>query len=282
MGRKQKTEKVKMLSKKKSVFSMFFVASFFAISMLASGCRTIEQSSGDHETKTNASVNTYVVTVGMEYSKFAGSCPGAGIDASRMNSLLRRYSSNVVGFASLTATKENVVSAIKDGIAKSDLFIFYYSGHGGSGRFEDTGVEEEDGKDEFYCLYDTYLRDNEMWDLIKNAKCRVLIINDCCHSKTLFRQPSGITFRSCIPLSATHTESGDINMQCWSGCPDDTYSYGSATGGQFTNTLLKYFDSRKTYDYLWTEIENDTALQAYEMVQRTVIGSGFDGKPIFK
>lgn len=248
-----------------------------------SGCKDIEvQSLVDDSVKTNKSSTTYVVTVGMENSAFAGSCPGAGIDARRMTELLHAYSDNVVAFSSESAKKDAVVNAIKNGVEKAELFIFYYSGHGGSDRFWNTGLEELDGKDEYYCLYDSPLKDNEMWDMISKSKGRVLLINDCCHSQTIFRNPSGITFKKCMPLSTTHSETGCINMQCWSGCPDNTYSYGSATGGKFTNTLLKYFDSRKTYEFLWTEIENDSGLRRYEEVQRTVMGEGFSAKPIFR
>ena len=45
-----------------------------------------------------------------------------------------------------------------------------------------------------------------------------------------------------MKLSASYNVSGPINMICWSGCPDNTYSYGSSSGGQFTNTLRKYFN----------------------------------------
>lgn len=266
-------------------FGKLAVVALTAFACLFSGCKTddsVDQSLA--EVKTNKSATTYVVTVGMENSKFAGACPGAGIDAKRMTEILHAYSDNVVAFSSETAVKKDVVKAIENAVAKAELFIFFYSGHGGSDKFWDTGADEIDGKDEFYCLYDTYLRDNEMWQLISKSKGRVLLINDCCHSQSIYQVPNfrGITMKKCVPFAATHTATGTLSMQCWSGCPDNTYSYGSSTGGQFTNTLLKYFNPTKTYDYLWEEIERDSNLQRFEEVQRTVMGTGFGAKPIFR
>jgi hypothetical protein len=93
---------------------------------------------------------------------------------------------------------------------------------------------------------------------------------------------ANITFLKAIPLTATWHESGVLPMQCWSGCPDDTYSYGSSTGGQFTNTLLKYYKASMTYDELWKKIEDDKSLKAYETVQRTIMGTDFSKLPVFR
>ena len=264
-------------------FGKLAVVALTAFVCLFSGCKTDD--SVDQllaEVKTNKSATTYVVTVGMENSKFAGACPGAGIDAKRMTELLRAYSDNVVAFSSETAVKKDVVKAIENAVAKAELFIFFYSGHGGSDKFWDTGADETDGKDEYFCLYDTYLRDNEMWQLISKSKGRVLIMADMCHSQTCFMVPAKFDFRSCLPFSATHIIGGTVNMQCWSGCPDDTYSYGSSTGGQFTNTFLKYFRPELSYDELWEKIESDQALQQFEKVQRTKMGNDFGTRDVLK
>lgn len=261
----------------KSIFAVAAAAFLTAFGLC--GCKDVPETNIDIPKGSN----TWVVTVGMENSKFAGACPGAGLDASRMTKLFRSYTDHVKAFSSETATKSAVTKAMKEAAANAELFIFYYSGHGGSEPFYDTGKEETDGSDEFFCFYDTWMRDNEVWDIIKNRKGRTLIIADCCHSQTCFRNPNGIDLSKFqMVLRATTTESGPINMQCWSGCPDNTYSYGSSTGGQFTNTLLKYFNARKTYDYLWKEIESDKSLQRYEAVQRTLMGDSFTGRPVFQ
>ena len=86
------------------------------------------------------------------------------------------------------------------------------------------------------------------------------------------------------PLAFDHNlnETQPFSMLCWSGCPDDTYSYGSSSGGQFTNAIFRHFNEKLTYQELWDKIKNDKTLRAYENPQSTVIGCGFDGKEIFR
>lgn len=248
------------------------------ISSFLMGCTSLEM--GEDEPK---STNTYVVIVGMENSMFAGSCPGARIDSSRMHALLSSYTSNITLLQDKQATKKSVTTALEKSIkeAENGLVIFYYSGHGGSQRFADTDAEEVDGQDEYYCLWDTWFKDNEMWNIISQSKGRVMLINDCCHSETLFREPK-ISLKQVIPLSTSRDRETSFSLLCWSGCPDNTYSYGSSTGGQFTNALLRHFKPNKTYEYLWNEIKKDSVLREYEDPQKTEIGIGFTGKCIFR
>jgi len=253
-----------------------------ALSFCLAGCKDLNSiASSDAVSSVRSNDTTWVVTVGMENSQFAGACPGAGIDAERMTSLFRVYTPHVKAFSSQTATKAAVRSALVEAVANAELVIFYYSGHGGQQRFWDTGSDEDDGQDEYLCFYDTYMRDNEVWQIISQSKGRVFCIFDACHSEDLYRNMKPITLTGAMPLAVTHEKQGPINLLVWSGCPSDTYSYGSSSGGKMTNTLLNYFDSRKTYDYLWSEMENDSALKRYEIIQRTVMGSGFVGKPVF-
>lgn len=239
---------------------------------------------GGVDTPATSPSSTYAVVVGMEYSKFAGSCPGAEIDSVRMVNLLRQYSTNIVHLRNAAATKAAVASALKNAIEKAGedgLVIFYYSGHGGSEPFPNTGIEEIDGSDEFYCFYDTYMRDNEMWNIISKSKGRVFLLNDCCHSCTIFREAM---VKINPPLSWDHTlnEKQNFSMLCWSGCPDNTYSYGAASGGQFTNALMRHFADNKTYEELWEKIKKDKQLRVYEDPQSTILGDGFKDRRVFR
>ena len=241
---------------------------------LVCGCDKEDQ---NNTPRTNS---TYAVVVGMENSQMAGKCEGAGYDADRMYNLISKFTQNIVKFRDNAATKSNVVKALSDSIEKSGtdgLVIFSYSGHGGSDPFPDTGIEEKDGKDEYLLLWDKYLRDNEIWNIINKSRSRVLLLFDCCHSQTLMRSPS---FKVIPPLSWDHTMNDNVSfsMLCWSGCPDDKYSYGASTGGQFTNALLRHFNESKTYEQLWNDIKNDRTLRSYENPQSTTLGKGFDGK----
>lgn len=260
-----------------------------AVSLGLFVCGCIQDGGGNNNPSTDDTVvnvkttATYAVVIGMENSRFAGACPGAKLDSDRMYALISKYAQRTTLLQDSNATRAQVRTAIEDAIARSDngLFILYYSGHGGSDPFPDTGIEETDGSDEYLCLYDNYMRDNEIWGMISKCKGRVLIIADCCHSRTIYRAPK-FTLAKTLPLSATYNEQGAISMQCWSGCPDDTYSYGSNTGGQFTNSLLRHFDASLTYEELWDRIESDKILKMYEIVQRTVMGKDFRDMQMFR
>ena len=260
----------------KTILCSIITATAIMLGLL--GCKT----SGDGKPEAK-STNTYAVVVGMENSGFAGACPGAGYDADRMYKLLSSYTQNIVLFRDSNATKANVASALSKAIenANDGLVIFFYSGHDGSDPFPNTGIEETDGKDEYLCLWDTYMRDNEIWAVISQSKGRIFMMYDCCHSCSMYRHPC---FKLTPPLSWDYTlnEQQQFSMLCWSGCPDDTYSYGASSGGQFTNALLRHFNANKTYEYLWNEIKNDRLLRSYENPQSTVLGNGFTGKAIFR
>ncbi len=211
------------------------------------------------------------VIVGMEESLSAGNCPGSYKDAMVMNEIMEYYTDNIVVLTNTNATKAAVVSALTDAIAKYEFVVFYYSGHGGSQKLSTTGAEEADGQDEFLCFYDRYMLDNEVWSIISKAKGKVFLIFDCCHSETMFKTPQ-VTFKNSLRrLSASRTSS-DFAMLCWSGCPDNTVSYGSAAGGMFTRAISNYLTFSSTYREIWGKVSTDKWLLQSQSPQQTVIG----------
>ena len=149
----------------------------FALAALFSGCVSVEKAK-----------TTGIVIVGMGQSAKYGKCEGAAKDASTMAGILSKYGTPQI-LVNNQATKANVVNALKVA-SQNDLMIFFYSGHGGSDPIGDVSGEP-DKKNEYLCLYNGYLLDNEIWNIICGAKNRVLLIFDCCHSETMFRS-SGI------------------------------------------------------------------------------------------
>lgn len=129
--------------------------------------------------------------VGMEKSKRFGDCPGCEVDAKHLSALMTQmfgYKGDTL--ISEQATKAAVVSKLKEGIegtGEDGLFLFFYSGHGGQ---EYLGGKEPDGADrmdEYLCLYDSHMLDDEIWDLVCRCKGRVFLYFDACHSATMFR-----------------------------------------------------------------------------------------------
>jgi len=157
------------------------------------------------------------------------------------------------------------------------LAIIYFSGHGGSQR---GGSDEDDGCDEYICCFDEGLLDDVIWNAVCKAKGRVFLIFDCCHSETMFRSP-GIKFNV---ARRRGLKAGFVpDMLCWSGCPDDSYSYGSANGGEFTKALRKYVKSGETYAEVWKKISKDSSLAAQQEVRSTEIGDfGAKREKIFR
>ena len=229
---------------------------------------------------TPSSNDTYAIVAGVE-NGYAGKCDGCLLDAQRMKDIISPYAAKLTYLPDQKATRAAVAAALKEAV-QHELCIFFYSGHGGSTPAS-SDKTETDGYDEFLCLYDGGMLDNEVWNIIKNSNGRVFLMFDCCHSATMYRAVKPFDFRDQLrKLAATSTVSGNISMICFSGCPDDTYSYGSSSGGELTNTFRKYFDKDLTYDQLWTKIEADKTLQKYEKVQRTLMGTKFGSKKIFQ
>ena len=238
------------------------------MSVLSCGCRSVI---------TDPPSSVSVVVIGVENSKWAGSCLGARIDSSRMFSF---FDQNLRGadihlLQDGGATKSAVRSAMTKAVS-SELAIIFYSGHGGSEPFKGTGPEEEDGRDEFLCLYDTYMKDNDVWDIVSRSKGRVWLIFDCCHSETMYRSV-GVTMSSVGDVSAL---SSGMSMLCWSGCSDEKYSYGTEDGGELTNAFLRKYEKGMTYDRLWKRISSDGILLKHQKPKRTRIGSGFSNRAV--
>lgn len=295
------------------------VIAAFAVMSGCTGCiskdDTMQESQAPAQTE-NSEINTggpvrYLV-VGMEYSKRFGSCPGCEIDARRMNSLL----SNTFGYngdmlISSQATKGEVVSKLMDGIAKTPedgMFIFCYSGHGGQ---EYLGGKEPDGaekQDEYLCLYDTYLQDDEIWDIVSRRKGRVFLYFDACHSATMYRsvasdkvavldgearaldagklvRSSGFEFHLEDYIIADAMEAGNgakatqAGLLCWSGCKELEYSYGGSRGGVMTCALVNNWKKGITYSNLWSLMVKDVQKeQPTQHPVQTNLGLGFGDK----
>ena len=90
------------------------------------------------------------------------------------------------------ATRANALAAMRAAaktLKAGDLFFLTYSGHGG--QVPDVTGEEDDKKDETWCLYDGELIDDELYlELSRFAEgVRVLVLSDSCHSGTVTRAP---------------------------------------------------------------------------------------------
>ena len=149
--------------------------------------------------------------------------------------------------------KTNILNIINKVVAMSsanDMLWIHYSGHGT--RIKDTNGDEVDGFDECIvpCDYNTagVVTDDELFAILKNAKCRTMICLDSCYSGSGCDLQYTINYNNGIIVKSVNTRTRSIantNVVMLSGCRDeqtsaDAYDTVSSRGvGAFTQTLLE-------------------------------------------
>jgi hypothetical protein len=230
------------------------------------------------------------------------------MDARHLNSLMKeRYGYKGDILISEQATKAAVVEKLMAGLestAEDGLFLFFYSGHGGQ---EYLGGKEPDGADrmdEYLCLYDSHMLDDEIWDLVCRCRGRVFLYFDACHSATMYRtvagtprnpdasnanalavDPSelvkskGFTFRPFrnVKAKALSTDGrASPKILCWSGCKEVEYSYGGSRGGYLTICVLNNWKKGCTYGELWKKASQGVKdMEPTQNPVETYFGGGF-------
>ena len=141
------------------------------------------------------------IHIGMEYfdSEYYNGDDGAlstcGKDCSDMQEIAtsQNFEESIVLLnedATRDAVKSAIISASKS-LIEGDMLFISYSGHGTF--IEDMGGDEEDGRDEAWCLYNGFLLDDELlqlWTLFKED-VRIFLVSDSCHSGTISKAPMG-------------------------------------------------------------------------------------------
>ena len=204
--------------------------------------------------------------IGLEYSRYAGSLPGAANGARTIFSAIKSRCDYAKLLIDEDATKSKVVYEMQK-VCDSDLAIITFDCHGGqcAGKQNET-----DGKDEFLGLYDQPLIDNEIWNIVLGAKGRVFFIFDCCHSETMFRG-----FYKYLDI-----RSNNPDLLAWSACTDKDVGYGNPTSGGFlTLNVAKKIRWYKTYESIWKKIAKNKTIAQFESVKQTMLlgkGSKFN------
>ncbi len=128
---------------------------------------------------------------GAAYGGWDGPLAACEFDANDMAAIARKQGMKPTVLLTRKATRTAMLSAMR-GAAKSlasgDFFFLSYSGHGG--QVPDVNGDEDDKKDETWCLYDGQLIDDELYfELGKFKKgVRILVLSDSCHSGTVTRE----------------------------------------------------------------------------------------------
>lgn len=275
---------------------------------LVAGCINGKTHTPEHPVQTSAVQETYLC-VGMESSARFGACPGCKKDAESLSALMAdKFGYTGTTLISEKATKAAVVQKLKEGLESTPedgLFLFFYSGHGGQeylGGQEPTGADQPD---EYLCLYDSHMLDDEIWDLVSTCRGRVFLYFDACHSATMYRSVSselrikatdpnvavalGVSEKDMVKSngfafhperfvtgSAMSTGKNAVRLLCWSGCKEAEFSYGGSGGGVLTLSVVGNWKPGCTYGTLW-----DAALRRVKVQQpgqnpvQTFVGGGF-------
>ena len=234
--------------------------------------------------QTTDKTKKYALVVGMETSRY-GACPGADKDSNTMFSLIKQYvdADNIKRLNNAQATVSAFKKAFTDQIAKvppDGLLILTYSGHGGQYNKSSSAKDETDGRDEFLCLFDGPLIDNDLWEMFGWCKGRILFVADCCHSGTIYRLPTEgakvdeeVAERDPLekPFFAKFENVRDVarRMLVISGCGEETISWGDArNGGVLTSSMNRAFNKCLNYREWWSKFKADSA---FKKVKQTPI-----------
>lgn len=188
--------------------------------------------------------------------------------------------------SSILPTRANILQRLKALIAESsklEEIWFHYSGHGA--QIKDTNRDEVDGMDDVIvpCDYNTtgFIVDDDFFSIIKNTKCRTILMFDSCHSGTVsdlqwsFEYKSGITYQRTLN---NRQYISNPNIYMMSGCKDNQTSadvYDNIKQeyfGAFTNAFLTC---------LRNSGHNIKMLELYRNICVYLVENGYAQKPIF-
>jgi hypothetical protein len=119
-----------------------------------------------------------------------GKLDGCLNDAKDMMALAKERGFQASTLLDEQATAERAIEAIgkaAQNLRAGDILFLTYSGHGG--QVADTNGDDEDKRDETWCLYDRQLVDDELYGLWSRFEpgTRVLVLSDSCHSGSVVK-----------------------------------------------------------------------------------------------
>jgi metacaspase-1 len=124
------------------------------------------------------------------YAGWSGDLMACEFDAEDMAALATAQRMKPTVLLTRKATRTNVLKAVRTAaktLEAGDLFFVSYSGHGG--QIHDSSGDEPDAKDETWCLFDSELIDDEVFNEMTNFRegVRIIVLSDSCHSGSVVR-----------------------------------------------------------------------------------------------
>jgi hypothetical protein len=169
----------------------------------------------------------------------------------------------------LLPTRANIINNLTNVINESgnyeELWI-HYSGHGS--QYVDDNFDEIDGKDEVIVPYDFqtegFITDDVIFNIIKNSKCKTIIVMDCCNSGSVCDLQWSFENNE-TSFDKNMNQNREIinpNIFMISGCKDHQYSNdiydteNNESCGALTSTFIKCLRNSKHNIVLFTLYDN--------------------------
>ena len=183
--------------------------------------------------------------------------------------------------------KENILNNMLALITESsrlDEIWIHYSGHGsktpGHNRNHAALVDEVLVPLDFEI--NGFIIDNDLLDIVKYAKCRTIIVTDCCHSEAMFELPWSFEYsKETDSIVKTHRHNEELqgkSIFMYSGCKDtqtssDVFNKETAEfSGAFTSSFISCLTKRQ-YTCSFLELYKDVYLYLQQ--------NGYSQIPIF-
>lgn len=238
----------------------------------------------------------------VHYGGWDGKLNACEFDAQDMEQIAAASGFTTTTLLTAEATREAVIATITNAgekLAAEDILLISYSGHGGQVP-DISGDEENDFKDETWCLYDGQLIDDELrrlWSKMASG-LRILVFSDSCHSGSVTKtavnfemvysqyqpkfMPDEILARTYLAnkefydgLATGHIDKDEVSatVKLISGCQDNQYSYDGPFNGAFTSALKKVWGRGKFKgDYSQFHKEIQGILPAYQSPNHMTYG----------
>lgn len=175
----------------------------------------------------------------------------------------------------------NLINLVNQSGSLKEIW-FHYSGHGS--QIKDTNGDEADGLDEVIVPIDYqkagFIIDDEIFNIVKNSKCKTILLFDSCHSASVCDLQWSYQFQngSIVKSINSNKTIANTNVFCFSGCKDnqtsaDAYSNEQKRGvGAFTDAFIH---SLKINHF------NVDILKLYTDLYAYIISEGFTQTPAF-
>lgn len=140
----------------------------------------------------------------------------------------------------------------------------YYTGHGAN--VKDTSGDEEDGLDEVMVFDEDYILDDLLAEIIQenaNGTTKIILLNDCCHSGTLWD----------IPLEIDEAQTFPANVICLSAADDDEQAKQGRQGfnDQGFFTFIFFQEVRRNKALNPRDIQNRVSSQLVNYKQCVIV-----------